>query len=171
MTAFLKSPWQVEGQPAAPGKTNTPAFEVIGYSVDGNTLLPDDQLEAIFSKYTGPAVGFDTVKAALAELQLTYRDYGFVTVSVSLPSQRITNSIVRVLVTEGRLVGIRVVGNRYFSSNNIVRSLPGLETNVLLNSKWFLPELNRANANPDRQISAKILPGPSGLFRTGFGRG
>ena len=108
----------------------------------------------------GTNITYDRVTAARAELQLAYRNYGFVSVGVSVPSQIITNGIVRVQVTEGRLFSIRVVGNRYFSSNNIRRALPGLDTNILLNSKWFLPELDRANANPDRQISGKILPGP-----------
>jgi hypothetical protein len=38
--------------------------------------------------------------------------------------------------------------------------LPSLSTNVLLNTKWFQPELDRANANSDRQIYPVVSPGP-----------
>lgn len=159
MTALAKCPWEAAAAPAASGSTNTPAFEVAGYWVEGNTVLPDEQLNGLFAKYTGPGVTVDRVREALGELQLTYRNYGFATVGVSLPPQRITNGIVRVQVTEGRLDEITIVGNRYFSSNNIRRELPGLTTNILLNTKWLEPEIDRANSNPDRQIYPRIFPG------------
>ena len=34
-----------------------------------------------------------------------------------------------------------------------------LDTNILLNTEWFQPELDLANANPDRQIYPVISPG------------
>jgi hemolysin activation/secretion protein len=159
VTAFVKSPGKAAAEPAAGGKTNAPAFEVDGYLVEGNTVLPDEQMNAIFSKYTGPAISIEQIRAALGELQLTYREYGFVTVGVALPRQQVTNGIIRVQVTEGRLGEITVVGNRYFSADNIRRALPGLATNELPNTKWLQPEIDRANGNPDRQIYPKILPG------------
>jgi hemolysin activation/secretion protein len=159
VTALVKCPCEVAAEPAAGGKTNAPGFEVAGYLVEGNSVLPDEQLNVIFSKYTGPAISIDLIRAALGELQLTYREYGYVTVGVALPRQQVTNGIIRVQVTGGRLGEITVVGNRYFSSNNVRRALPGLTTNVLPNTKWLQPEIDRANNNPDRQIYPKILPG------------
>src|SRR5262249_11107889 len=44
--------------------------------------------------------------------------------------------------------------------NNIMRELPGLKTNIYLNSKLFQAELDRANANRDRQVYPEIQPGP-----------
>jgi hemolysin activation/secretion protein len=159
VTALVKFPGEAAADPTAGGKTNAPGLEVAGYLVEGNTVLPDDQLDGIFSKYTGPAISIDQIRAALGELQLTYREYGYVTVGVALPRQQVTNGIIRVQVTEGRLGEITVVGNRHFSSDNVRRALPGLATNELPNTKWLQPEIDRANANPDRQIYPKILPG------------
>ena len=34
----------------------------------------------------------------------------------------------------------------------MLRALPSLKTNILINTKWLQPELDRANLNPDRQI-------------------
>src|ERR1019366_4137101 len=42
---------------------------------------------------------------------------------------------------------------------NVRRALPSLTTNVLLNTKWFQPELDAANQNRDRQIYPVISPG------------
>ena len=50
------------------------------------------------------------------------------TVAVGLPQQKLTNATVKVQVTEGRLAAIKVKGNHYFSSNNVMRALPSLHT-------------------------------------------
>jgi hemolysin activation/secretion protein len=146
----------------APPATNaTPHIAVAAYEVTGNDLLSDDVLQTVLSKYTGTNVTFDDIGNMLKELTLEYRSRGYDTVGVTIPSgQIISNGIIKVQVFEGTLASIRITGNHYYSSNNIMRSLPGLHTNMILNSKLFQPELDRANANQDRQISPEIEPGP-----------
>jgi hemolysin activation/secretion protein len=142
--------------------TNTPAqpaptFEVRSYLIAGNTVLPPEKF-GLLSNYTG-RVEFARVREGLGKLQLLYRDLGFATISVTLPRQKLTNGTVHVKVVEGKLAKIKVEGNRHFSTNNVLRALPSLDTNILLNTKWFQPELDRANANLDRQIYPVISPG------------
>ena len=160
MTVFVTCPRSSAAEGLPDRKTRPRTFEVDGYYVEGNTVLLEEKLDEVFSKYTGPQIDAERVKSALAELQLAYREFGFVTVGVSLPTQTISNGIVRVVVTEGRLADIKIIGNRHFSSENIRRALPGLATNVLPNSKWLQPEIDRANQNSDRQIYPRIVPGP-----------
>jgi len=148
--------------PASPASTNTPVkppptFEVRGYRIEGNTVLPPERF-GLLSNYTG-RVEFTRVREGLGRLQLLYRELGFSTVGVTLPQQKLTNGIVRVRVVEGKLARIKVEGNRHFSTNNILRALPDLDTNILLNTKWFQPELDLANASPDRQIYPVLSPG------------
>ena len=149
--------------PATPRRpaagTNGPTFEVRGYEITGNTTLPLEVLNKIFAEYTGQ-MGFEEIRQALAELKLAYHGRGFVTVDVGLPRQTLTNGIVKVQVTEGKIAEINISGNRWSSTNNILRALPSLHTNVLLNNLVFQPELNRANLNRDRQIYPVIGPGP-----------
>ena len=146
-------PGPVTNTPAQPA----PTFEVRSYLIVGNTVLPPEKF-GLLSNYTG-RVEFARVREGLGKLQLLYRELGFSTISVTLPQQKLTNGIVRVKVVEGKLAKIKVEGNRHFSTNNILRALPSLDTNILLNTKWFQPELDRANANSDRQIYPVISPG------------
>ena len=88
------------------------------------------------------------------------RSRGFPTVNVTIPPQQITNGIVKIRVFEGRLSDIVVTNNHYFSSNNVMRSLPSLRTNTILRGPIFQAELDRANANQDRQIYPQLAPGP-----------
>ena len=145
-------------------RTNTPpappAFEVRRYDVQGNTLLPVAVIETTLATATGERVTLPQIQKALGDLQLAYRERGWATVGVSLPQQQLTNATVRVLVTEGALADIVVVGNRHFSSNNVRQSLPSLRTNAPLNARVFQRELDIANQNRDRQIYPVIGPGP-----------
>ncbi len=155
-----------ERQAAHPRMVSTnasPSFDVEKYLVMGNSILPPADLGGIFTNIPGAFgtnVTFDGIRAALTDLQMAYRERGYVTVSVGLPQQKLTNATVQVRVTEGRLAAINITGNRYFSSNNVMRALPSLHTNMLLNSHVFQRELDLANASRDRQIYPVIGPGP-----------
>ena len=140
-----------------------PRFTVNKYLITGNSALTPQSMAAVLTNIDGAFgtnVGFDGIIAAQNELQRAYRQRGFVTVAVGVPQQKLTNATVKLEVSEGRLAVINVTGNRYFSSNNVMRALPSLHTNMLLNGPIFQAELNRANANQDRQIYPLIGPGP-----------
>jgi hemolysin activation/secretion protein len=139
-----------------------PRFAVQKYLIMGNSVLPPSAIAMTLTNIDGDFgtnVSFDGIRAAVAELQGAYRERGYVTVSVGLPQQKLTNATVKLQVTEGRLAEIDVKGNRYFSSNNVMRALPSLHTGMLLNGPVFQAELNRANANQDRQIYPVIGSG------------
>jgi hemolysin activation/secretion protein len=130
------------------------------YEIAGNSILGPETLDGILTNALGSSVTLDQIRKAIGELQLAYRERGFPTVAVTLPQQQITNATIRIQVTEGVLAEIEVVGNHHFSSNNIMRALPSLRTNTLLNSQVFQRELDLANGNRDRQIYPVIGPGP-----------
>ncbi len=140
-----------------------PRFAVTKYLIAGNTVLTPANLAVALTNIDGnfgTNVSFDGIRTTVQELQGAYRERGYVTVSVGVPQQKLTNGTVKLQVTEGRLAAINVIGNRYFSSNNVMRSLPSLHTNTILNGLVFQAELNQANANRDRQIYPLIAPGP-----------
>jgi hemolysin activation/secretion protein/AraC-like DNA-binding protein len=149
-----------------PVSTNAgPRFQVDRYEVEGNTLLSPGEIGAIFTNVPaafGTNVTIDAILAASGDLQAAYRDRGYMTVVVGLPPQKLTNAEVTVKVTEAPLVAINVKydGGRYFSSNNVMKALPDLRTNILLNAKIFQRELDAANMSRDRQIYPVVGPGP-----------
>ncbi len=148
----------------APAMTTNaaPRFKVEKYLVSGNTILPSEKMSSLFTNVPqsfGTNVTFTEIRSALAQLQTAYRERGFVTVSVGLPPQKLTNATVKIKVTEGHLSNIRVQGNNWFSTPNVLRSLPSLHSNMMLNSHVFQRELDLANANRNRQIYPVIGPG------------
>jgi hemolysin activation/secretion protein/AraC-like DNA-binding protein len=149
---------------SAPVATNaavaTPKFEVKQYIVEGNTILDQRTLDSLFAPAKGKEISFQQINQAITAVQKAYRDRGLVTVLVTLPQQKLTNATIRVKVVESPLAQISVVGNRYYSSNNIMSKLPSLHTNTLLNSHVLQRELDAANASRDRQIYTVLGPGP-----------
>jgi hemolysin activation/secretion protein len=147
-----------------PVSTNAgPRFTVDKYLVTGNSVLLPGTVGGILTNVPdafGTNVTFAGIQAALGDLQMAYRERGYVTVSVGLPPQKLTNAEVKVKVTEARLAAINVIGNRWFSTGNVLRALPSLQTNMLLNSHVLQRELDQANASRDRQIYPVIGPGP-----------
>ena len=139
--------------------TNHPAgLNIHAYDIQGNTVLPPSNF-GVLTNYTGTNVTFPQLREGLGKLQLRYHELGFPTISVTLPPQKLTNGVVKVKIVEGRLDQIKITGNKYYSDENIRRALPGLTTNILLNTRWFQPELDAANQNRDRQIYPVISPG------------
>jgi len=152
------------GAQAVPASTNSgPRFRVDKYVVEGNSILTPAIVGSIFTNVPaafGTNVTIDAILAAAGDLQKAYRERGYMTVIVGLPPQKLTNAVVKVKVTEAPLVAINVEGNRWFSYDNVMRSLPDLRTNILLNAKIFQRELDAANMSRDRQIYPVIGPGP-----------
>ncbi len=149
---------------AANTTTNVePRFPVRAYEIRGDTLLSTSTLMSIFTNYVGTNISVSDIVKASSRLQEEYWNRGYKTVQVAIPEQKIdsTNAIVKLQVFEGRLAEINVVNNRYFSSNNIMRTLPSLHTNMILVEPVFQAELNRANANQDRTIYPKLREGPT----------
>ncbi|HEX7653678.1 MAG TPA: helix-turn-helix domain-containing protein, partial [Verrucomicrobiae bacterium] len=152
----------VTNPPPAVVSNAVPHFKVEKYLVSGNTILPPEKMGVLFTNVPtsfGTNVTFADIKSAIGQLQTAYRERGFVTVSVGLPPQKLTNGVVKVKVTEGRLADIKVQGNNWYSTPNVLRALPSLHTNMLLNSHVFQRELDLANANRDRQVYPVIGPG------------
>lgn len=158
LAPFLAAGLAFGAEPAS-ATTNSPVFAVHKYEVRGNSLLREETIDSLMAKHTGTNVDFTQIRAALGALILAYRERGYATVGVSLPQQQITNGTIRVQVTEGVLTDIQVRNNRYYSSNNVLRALPSLQTNMVLNSRVFQAELDQANGNRDRQIYPELQPG------------
>jgi hemolysin activation/secretion protein/AraC-like DNA-binding protein len=164
----LGAPAVAAGGPTQPAASATAAkpplkFKVDHYEVLGNTVLPSNVIARILAPYTGEVVEISQVTNAMAVLQTEYFQRGFITVKVSVPPQQVTNRVIFFQATEGKVTAVKIQHSRYFNSNNIMAALPYVRSltpsNRVLNAKVFQAELDRANSNPDRQISPEVRPG------------
>ncbi len=128
-----------------------PRFDIRGYQVQGNTILPPGSPEAILAPFTGKDRDFGTVQEAVEALEKAYRSGGFNMVAVVLPEQEMQNGVIRLNVIEYRIGKIAVQGNRFFGEQNILRSLPALLPGKTPNVDDLSRSLKLANENPAKK--------------------
>jgi hemolysin activation/secretion protein len=146
----------VHGFAAALPQDPVPRFDIRGYTVEGNTLIAAERLEAILSPFTGESRHFGTVQEAIEALDRAYRDRGFSMVKVTLPEQEMKNGLVRILVIENRIGTVQVEGNHFFDLQNIRNSLPGLREGETPNVNSISRSLHLANENPAKKIHLSL---------------
>lgn len=142
-----------------PDAVADPRFDINRYIIEGNTLLPQAQIDRIIAPYSGRQKDFADIQHALEALEKAYRDAGWGVVQVSLPEQDITKGEVRFRVTEARLGKVVVEGNQHFSAANVRRSVPSLREGTTPNSRETGKNLQVAAENPAKQTTALLRGG------------
>ena len=88
-----------------------PSFKVTGFVIEGNTVIPTDELQAQIASYVGQSLTLAQLYDVADVLTRYYRAKGYGLADVAPPAQKITTGTVRLQVIEGRLGKITVQGN------------------------------------------------------------
>jgi hemolysin activation/secretion protein len=147
--------------PSPPPAAAAQRFDVHEYRVLGNTVLSNRQIEGVLYPLLGDRKSFEDVKAASAALESAYHSLGFATVFVDIPPQEVTDGIVRLRVTEGRLRVRTISGARYFSEGKILEALPATQPGTVPNLGELQQQLNAVNTQTgDRSVVPILKAGP-----------
>lgn len=133
-----------------------PQFAIKHFTLDGNTILDPIRVSSLLNPYTGPQRNFGDIQQAMEQLETAYRDRGYTMVAVILPEQELAGGEVRLQVIEPRVTKITIDGNSYFSRENILTSLPTLETGVTPRVTAISENLRAANENPARKMTLQF---------------
>ena len=145
----------------APDTNANQKFPVHEYRVLGNTVLPNRAIEGVLYPRLGDNKTFEDVKSASAALESAYHSSGFATVFVDIPPQDVSEGIVRLRVTEGRLRVRTIGGARYFSEGKILAELPATQPGQVPNLPELQRQLNAVNAQtPDLSVVPVLKAGP-----------
>jgi hemolysin activation/secretion protein len=129
-------------------------FDVWEYRVSGNTLLEQTDIERLLYAHLGEHQGMAAVEEARQALEARYRDAGYPTVLVDIPEQDVSNGVVRLKVTEGRIDRLRITGARYYANGRIRAQLPALAAGDVPHLPTLQEELGRFNQrSADRSVT------------------
>lgn len=137
-----------------------PRFAIQRFVVEGNTLIPQNEVDAILAPFTGPNRDFADVQRALEALQSAYIARGYQAVRVVIPEQTLNSGQVRLDVVEARLRNVRVEGNRFFDSANVRASLPAVQEGAVPNTRNIGENVQLANENPAKQVNVRLQSTP-----------
>jgi len=142
-----------------PGSKPDPAFDVLEFRVEGNSVLSAREIERAVTPFLGEKRHFSDVEAARKALEDTYQKAGYQTVFVDIPEQRVTEGVVRLHVLEGKVGQQRVTGSRYYEQGQIRAGVPELASGSVPNFNAMQQQLAQLNRSADRQVSPILAPG------------
>jgi len=143
-----------DAPPASP-----PRFAIADYRVEGNTLLPAAEVQAVLAPFTGAGKDFGTVQEALEALQQAYHRRGFKTVAILIPEQELAGGTVRLTIIEPKVKSVAIEGNSFFNADNIRHSLPGLQEGTTPDLDAISASLRVANGNPAKKGTLTLRGG------------
>lgn len=160
LLCLLHPPSWAESAAAGSGQAQHSAvFDVMEYDVAGNTVLPKLAIERAVSPYLGPDKTIADVDQARAALERAYHQAGYNTVYVDIPEQSVSDGIVVLRVTEGRVETVRVTGSRYYSQGRILAQVPEFAPGKVPYFPAVQEELAAVNRTPGRQVLPVLKPG------------
>ncbi len=124
-------------------------------------MLTNRQIEGVLYPRLGDAKTFADVEAARAALEAAYHSLGYATVFVDIPPQEVTDSVVRLRVTEGRIRERTIHGARYFSEGKLLADLPATQPGTVPRIPELQQQLNAVNTqSADRSVVPILKAGP-----------
>ncbi|MBI3372061.1 MAG: ShlB/FhaC/HecB family hemolysin secretion/activation protein [Betaproteobacteria bacterium] len=134
-------------------------FDIARYRVEGNTLLPADEVERAVQPFAGRQRSFGDVKRALEALENAYRGRGYSAVQVFLPEQDLDKGEVLLRVIEARIRRLEVQGNKHFSDDNVRASLVALAEGTSPNASAVSKNLAIVNESPAKRTDVTLRAG------------
>ncbi len=165
----------------APAPADGPGFVLRGVALDGATAVPPGELYPLWAELIGTQVSLATLDALAEAVGAAYRARGFVLSQATLPPQTIEDGVVRIVVIEGFVDRVAIVGgaeNQRAMAATLFAPVPAerplrittLERGVLLGRDIFGGGVDTViEPSPDTfaaaDLTVEITPAPL----TGFG--
>ena len=122
-----------------------PTFAIRGYQIEGNSLLPQNQISITVMPFTGERATFETIQLALEALEKAYLQAGYGSVKIEVPEQDLKDGVVKLVVVEAKLERIVVEGQKFHDQANILNTLPALQSGQVVNINELQRNLDLAN--------------------------
>jgi hemolysin activation/secretion protein len=136
-----------------------PRFNIQRFVVEGNSVLPQDLVDRTVAPFAGAGRDFGDVQRALEALQDLYTERGFSAVRVLVPEQDLVSGQVRLQVIEARIHEVKVEGNTFFDTPNVLAGLPALKPGNSPNTREISRNAQMVNENPAKQVSISLASG------------
>ena len=134
-------------------------FEVSEYQLDGDTPFSPRNVRRILKPYTGRHEGIERLREAASVLERALQKRGFSLYRVSVPPQKLADGIVRLKINRLSVGSIKTTGNKWFSQENILASLPQLKHGQSPNTQTLSRALGVANFNTAKRSQLMLSRG------------
>ncbi len=134
-------------------------FNIDEIRVEGNTLLPQAEIEDAIYGFVGPGKTAEDIERARATLDALYAKRGYPTVSAEIPRQRVSDGVIVLKITERKVGRLRVTGSRYVSLDRIKEGAPFLAEGTVPDINRVERDLQTLNQMPARTVTPVLRAG------------
>lgn len=145
--------------PAPEASPQALRFDINSYTVDGATLITQDDIARVVAPFIGQGKDFSDVQLALEAVEALYAERGYSAVSILLPEQELEKGEVHFQAIEGKFAKVTVKDNQFVSEANALNAIPSVRTGNTPMAKRIARELKLANENPARQLNVVLKAG------------
>ena len=137
-------------------------FVSTSINVTGATALSDREISALTSEYMGREVSLSEMYGLATEIQIAYREQGYLLTRALVPAQRIEGGVFRIEVIEGFIEDVFVVGDIGPAKQQVQGYVDRLLRLTPVRTQDIERYLLLSNDLPGIQAVAVIRPGTSG---------
>jgi hemolysin activation/secretion protein len=152
------APEQPASQAEAP-QSREATFTIKKFVIEGSNLFSDEKLQDQVRNFIGRNKTVADVEGARDALERFFHDQGYPTVVVNIPEQKVESRTIRLEIIENHIGTVTVTGNKWFTTEKIMRDLPSLAPGSVIRIKDVQNEVNRLNKNPDFKVIPEMQPG------------
>lgn len=129
------------------------------FVIEGNTLLPPEELDVVLKHYQGRDLTLDQMKEAAADVTSIYQRKGYYLVRAIIPQQTFDSPQVKLLVVEGKIGQVKVEGAEYYDPDFIRRRFEVAIADKNFHADAFTRSVTLLNELPDLEVKAVLSPG------------
>ena len=159
LTGFAQVP---VSKPSPQGLIEAIRFTIAGIRIEGNTLVPENELLESVRPFLGSGKRLDDLNAIKAALVEAYRAKGYELLSITYDAPRSRGGTHYFVVHELRIGKVRVSGNQAIADAELRRQLPSLREGETPRLDRVARELFLLNDNPGRNAALDYTTGRPG---------
>jgi len=129
------------------------------FLLEGNRLLPEEEIQKVFRAYEGRDLSLDEMKEAAADITSLYQRKGYYLVRALIPQQPFDTNDIKMQVVEAKVGKVKVEGAEHYDPDFIRRRFEAAITDNTFESSSFTRSLSLLNELPDLSVKAVLTPG------------
>ena len=133
-----------------------PLLDIKRFVIEGPNPLSAQETQTLLAPHLGPHNDLVSIEAAAATLEKVVRDRGHSFHRVIVPGQKPQSGELTLRVLAFSLEEVNVSGNRFFSKDNILRSLPGFKPGAAPDLQELGRQITLANEHPAKRLSVQF---------------
>lgn len=145
-------------KPAATAASTVRNIRVERFEVDASQILSPQDIDGVLAPLRGQTVSLAELQAAVEQINGLYEARRQLTARAVLPTQTVTDGVVRVRLIESRTAAVRIEGNQALAAEH-VRDRLRLSQDALLSVPALEEDLARFNRLNDTQLRANVVAG------------